>query len=154
MTKSASRTKRAVSWPLNRFSFDEMKISKQARRDAKQLFRTCVTNNGVLDENRVRQAVNAVITQKPRGYMAILSQFTRLVKLDQDRRTARVESAIALSPEQQAAVQADLGRKYGQGLNVSFAQNPALLGGLRVQVGSDVYDGSVRARLEALRESF
>jgi len=131
-----------------------MKISKQARRDAKQLFRTCVTNNGVLDENRVRQAVNAVITQKPRGYMAILSQFTRLVKLDQDRRTARVESAIALSPEQQAAVQADLGRKYGQGLNVSFAQNPALLGGLRVQVGSDVYDGSVRARLEALRESF
>lgn len=130
-----------------------MKISKQARRDAKQLFRTCLTN-GVLDENRARQAVGAVISQKPRGYVAILSQFTRLVKLDQDRRTARVESAIALSPEQQAAVQADLGRKYGQGLNVSFAQNPALLGGLRVQVGSDVYDGSVRARLEALRESF
>lgn len=131
-----------------------MKISKQARRDAKQLFRTCMTNNGVLDENRVRQAVSAVITQKPRGYVAILSQLTRLVKLDQDRRTARVESAVALSPEQQAAVQADLARKYGQGLNVSFSQNPELLGGLRVQVGSDVYDGSVRARLEALRESF
>jgi F-type H+-transporting ATPase subunit delta len=48
----------------------------------------------------------------------------------------------------------DLNRKYGAGLNIAFTQNPALLGGLRVQVGSDVYDGSVRARLDALRELF
>ncbi len=130
-----------------------MKISKQARRDAKQLFRSCV-NNGLLDEGRVRQAVTAVLAQKPRGYVAILSHLQRLVKLDLDRRTARVESAVTLSPDQQSAVQASLGRKYGAGLNISYLQNPALLGGLRVQVGSDVYDGSVRARLDALRESF
>ncbi|HWF19760.1 MAG TPA: F0F1 ATP synthase subunit delta [Verrucomicrobiae bacterium] len=130
-----------------------MKISKQARRDAKQLFRSCF-NNGVLDENRVRQTVQAVIAQKPRGYVAILSQFARLVKLDQERRTARVESAVALVPDQQAAVQTNLTRKYGPGLNVTYLQNPALLGGLRIQVGSDVYDGSVRARLESLREAF
>ena len=130
-----------------------MKISKQARRDAKQLFRSCVSN-GLLDENRVREAVQAVIAEKPRGYMAILAQFQRLVKLDLDRRTAKVESAVALSPEQQTAVQGSLSRKYGAGLNISFAQDPALLGGLRIQVGSDVYDGSVRARLENLREAF
>jgi F-type H+-transporting ATPase subunit delta len=130
-----------------------MKISKQARRDAKQLFRSCV-NNGLLDEGRVRQAVTSVLAQKPRGYVAILSHLQRLVKLDLDRRTARVESATALSPEQQTMMQANLGRRYGPGLNVSFSQNPALIGGLRVQVASDVYDGSVRARLEALRESF
>ena len=130
-----------------------MKISKQARRDAKQLFHSCV-QNGLLDENRVRQAVSAVITQKPRGYVAILSHFERLVKLDLERRTAKVESASALSQEQQAGILGSLSRKYGQGLNISFAQNPALLGGLRIQVGSDVYDGSVRARLEALREAF
>ena len=102
----------------------------------------------------VRQAVTAVIAKKPRGYVAILSQLQRLVKLDLDRRTAKVESATVMSPEQQAALQADLGRKYGAGLNLSFTQNPALLGGLRIQVGSDVYDGSVRARLESLREAF
>ena len=130
-----------------------MKISKQARRDGKQLFRCC-TINGLLDENRVRQAVTAVIAQKPRGYVAILSQLERLVKLDIERRTAKVESATVLSPEQQAAVKADLGKKYGAGLNISFADNPALLGGLRIKVGSDVYDGSVRARLENLRETF
>jgi F-type H+-transporting ATPase subunit delta len=130
-----------------------MKISKQARRDAKALFHSCV-NNGVLDENRVRQAVQAVIAGKPRGYMAILQQLQRLVKLDLDRRSAKVESAVTLSPEQETAVKVDLNRKYGAGLNISFAQNPALLGGLRVQVGSDVYDGSVCGRLEALREAF
>ena len=130
-----------------------MKISKQARRDAKHLFRSCL-QNGLLDENRVRQAVQAVVDGKPRGYVAILSQLHRLVQLDVKRRTARVESSGALAPEQQAALQANLARKYGQGLNISFVQNPALLGGLRIQVGSDVYDGSVRARLENLRESF
>lgn len=69
-----------------------MKISKQARRDGKALFNTCKVN-GVLDENRVRQSVSAVIAQKPRGYVALLSHFQRLVKLDLERRTARVESA-------------------------------------------------------------
>jgi F-type H+-transporting ATPase subunit delta len=130
-----------------------MKISKQARSDAKQLFRSCV-NNGLLDESRVRQAVQAVVAGKPRGYVAILSQLQRLVKMDLDRRLAKVESAVTLSAEQENVVKTDLNRKYGAGLNISFAQNPALLGGLRVQVGSDVYDGSVRARLEALREAF
>lgn len=130
-----------------------MKITKQARRDAKQLFRSCL-KEGVLDENRVRQAVQLVVAQKPRGYVAILSQLHRLVKLDLERRTARVESAAALSPEQRTAVEGSLAWKYGTGLNVSFAQNPALIGGLRIQVGSDVYDGSVRARLEGLRASF
>lgn len=130
-----------------------MKISKQARREAKELFRSCAAN-GLMDENRVRQAMQAVIAQKPRGYVAILSHFQRLVKLDLDRRTARVESAAPLSPDIQAAVQNNLGRKYGPGLNVSFAQNPALIGGMRIQVGSDVYDGSVQARLAELREAF
>ncbi|MDB6017855.1 MAG: atpH [Pedosphaera sp.] len=130
-----------------------MKISKQERREAKQLFRSCV-NNGLLDENRVRQAVQAVITQKPRGFMGILSQLQRLVKLDLERRTAKVESATTLSPQEQAAVQSSLVAKYGPGLNLTFAQNPALLGGLRIQVGSDVYDGSVRERLDNLREAF
>lgn len=130
-----------------------MKISKQSRRDAKQLFRSCLSN-GALDETRVRQAVQAVLTRKPRGFMGILNQLQRLVKLDIDRRTARVESATALSPEQQAGLRSNLSRKYGPNLELTFTQNAALIGGMRVQVGSDVYDGSVRARLESLREEF
>ena len=130
-----------------------MKISKQAKRDAKEIFRSCVVN-GVLDENRVRQIVDKVANIKPRGYVEILSHFQRLVKLEVERRTAKVESAAPLSPEVQADVKNKLSQLYGQGLNISFAQNPSLLGGLRIKVGSDVYDGSVQARLENLMESF
>jgi F-type H+-transporting ATPase subunit delta len=130
-----------------------MRISKQARRDAKQLFRSCVVG-GLLDAGRVRQAVQRVVAGKPRGYFAMLSHFQRLVKLDLDRRTARVESATPLTPELQGSISGQLNRIYGAGLDISFGQNPALIGGLRIKAGSDVYDGSVQARLKALAESF
>jgi F-type H+-transporting ATPase subunit delta len=129
-----------------------VKITKQARRDAKQLFVNCKVN-GLLDENRVRGTMGAVIAQEPRGYMGILSHFHRLVKLDIERRSARVESATPISDAMTQLVRENLARRYGQGLDVKFAVNPALIGGLRVRVGSDVYDGSVKARLTALEES-
>jgi F-type H+-transporting ATPase subunit delta len=129
-----------------------MKISKQARRDGKTLFNTCRVN-GLLDEDRVRQTVSAVIAQKPRGYVGILEHFQRLVKLDIERRDARVESAAPLTDELATSVKAELAWRYGQNLNVSFAVNKDLIGGLRVKVGSDVFDGTVRARLDALAES-
>jgi F-type H+-transporting ATPase subunit delta len=130
-----------------------MKISKQARREAKELFRSCLVN-GLLDENRARQAAARVAEGKPRGYIAILSHFLRLLKLDVDRRAARIESAVPLPPVLQADVKDRLNRLYGPGLDMSFVPNPALIGGLRVKVGCDVYDGSIQARLAALQESF
>ena len=129
-----------------------MKITKQARRDSKTLFTNCRVN-GVLDESRVRQTVSAVIAQKPRGYLGILSHFQRLVRLDIERRTAQVESAVPMGDGFQQSVRANLTQRYGQGLDVNIAVNPALIGGLRVKVGSDVFDGSVRARLNQLAES-
>jgi F-type H+-transporting ATPase subunit delta len=117
------------------------------------LFRCCRVNNA-LDEGRVRQAVQQVIATKPRGYFAILSHFQRLVKLDVDRRTARVQSAVPLAEPQQASIQTSLARRYGAGLAFAFTQNPSLIGGLRVQVGSDVFDGSVQARLADLEAGF
>jgi len=130
-----------------------MKVSKQARRDAKQLFTSCKVN-GLLDENRVRRAVVAVIARKPRGYVAILSHLHRLVRLDLERRAGRVESAVAAPEGLKSSLTANLTRRYGPGLDISFGTNPELIGGLRVKVGSDVVDGSIRARLNALEESF
>src|SRR5688572_17688159 len=122
-----------------------MKTTKQARRDAKTLFRSCLTN-GLLDEAKVRTVVQKVLAAKPRGYMGILQHFQRLVKLDIDRRTATVESAVALSPTQQTELTGTLARRYGQGLQISFAHNPSLLGGVRIKVGSDVIDGTIQGR--------
>jgi F-type H+-transporting ATPase subunit delta len=130
-----------------------MRVTKQARRDAKELVRACQIN-GLLDEGRVRQVVSRVIEAKPRGYAAILQYFQRLVRLDLERRSARIESATPLSDDARAQIEANLGRLYGEGLTLSHTVNPALVGGLRVRVGSDVYDGSVHGRLERLNEAF
>jgi F-type H+-transporting ATPase subunit delta len=130
-----------------------MKISKLALREARQLFRGCHVNQ-VLDENRVRQTLTLLVEKKPRGYVEILARLHRLVKLDLELHAAKIESATALSPDAQSEVENRLKKIYGDGLNFSFAENPALLGGLRIRVGSDLYDGSVKTRLEKLEQSF
>ena len=130
-----------------------MKISKQEQREARQLFRSCQTG-GLLDENRVRQAVSLLVAKKPRGYVAILSRLLRLVQLDVEQHAARVESATPLAAGLQADVVDRMKKIYGAGLDISFRENPALIGGLRIQVGSDLYDGSVRTRLDKLAQSF
>ena len=130
-----------------------MKINKRAKREAKQLFRFCLVNS-LLDENRVRQVVQHVVATGRRDCPAVLSHFGRLVKLDLARHTATIESATPLPEDLEAAVAAGLLRRYGPGLTTAFAQRPALIGGMRIQVGGDVYDGSVRAGLAALEQSF
>ena len=130
-----------------------MKGSKQSRRDAKQLFQSCQVD-GALDEARERQAVALLIEKKPRGYFGTLQELQRLVKLDVNNRSARVESAVALSEAQQQEVRASLGRLKGADVEVEFAENADLIGGMRVKLGDDVYDGSVKTRLSRLAESF
>lgn len=128
-----------------------MKISKQSRRDAKELFRAAQLN-GVLDDTKVREVVDQVLAAKPRGYVSTLAHFQRLVKLDLDRRSARIETVVPLDDAQQNDVKQALLKRYGAGLNFSFGQNPALIGGMRIKVGSDVYDGSIQSRLAQLQE--
>ena len=130
-----------------------MKTTRQIKREAKQLYRLCLVN-GLLDEARTRQVVQKIIDAKRRGSLALLSYFQRLVKLDFARHTAQVESAVLLPEDLRARIQADLARTYGPGIHASFAQNPELIGGMRIKVWSDVYDGSVRVRLAALEKGF
>lgn len=130
-----------------------MKISKLARREAKRLFQACQAN-GLLDESRVRQVVDQVLQHKPRGYLAILNHLQRLVKLDLDRRSARIESATSLDAALEARIKQQLAARYGQGLTYQFVTNPALIGGVRIKVGSDVYDATVQGRLAQLQQSF
>ena len=130
-----------------------MKITKKAKREAKQLYRLCLLN-GLLDENRVRQVVQRVLATGERDCLSILTHFLRLVNLDFARHTATIESATPLSADLQTAVQNGLAHRYGKGLTTNFAQRPELIGGMRIQVGCDVYDGSVRAGLDALKKSF
>jgi len=130
-----------------------MKTIKQLESEAKHLYRLCLVD-GSLDEDRVRQVVRRVLESKQRGSFAFLSHFRRLVKLDCARHTATVESATPLPADLQTSVSSDLERLYGPKLSMSFADNPALIGGMRIKVGSDVYDSSVKARLAVLEDAF
>ena len=130
-----------------------MKGSKQSRRDAKQLFKSCQVD-GQLNEDRVRKTVALLIEKNPRGYFGTVQELQRLVKLDVNRRSASVVSAVELTEEQKQSVRNSLGRMKGGDVAIEFAQNPDLIGGMRVKVGADVYDGSRKTRLARLEEKF
>jgi F-type H+-transporting ATPase subunit delta len=126
-----------------------MKSTRRTKRAARQLFRLCLVN-GAVDEGRVRMVAQQLAQSSRRGALGILTSLQRLVKLDRDRHAAVVESAAPLPHELRDKVQAGLARAYGPGLATSFEHKPELIGGMRIKVGSDVYDGSVKARLAAL----
>ena len=130
-----------------------MRTTKQVRREAKYLFRLCLVNES-LDETRARQVLKQVLDSKRRGCLALGAYFGRLVKLELSRHAATVESATRLPASFQASIQAGLENVYGSRIIASFVHNPGLIGGMRIKVGSDVYDGSVKARLTALEKSF
>jgi len=127
-----------------------MKANRRSRRAARQLFRLCLEGGVVVEAERVRQIARRIGASRRRGAVAVLCEFGRLVRLDRDRHTALVESAVTLPAHLRDAVQADLARRYGPALEISFAEDRALIAGMRIKVASDVYDGSIRARLAAL----
>jgi F-type H+-transporting ATPase subunit delta len=126
-----------------------MKGSRRIARAARHLFRACLVD-GRLDEGRARFVAGRLAESSRRGALPILSSFQRLVRLDRDRHTAFVESATPLAGPMRERVHRGLARAYGAELETSFSENPALIGGIRIKVGSDVYDDSIRARLAAL----
>jgi F-type H+-transporting ATPase subunit delta len=126
-----------------------MKASRKTRRAARQLYRACLVD-GLLDGGRVRTVAESLAASKKRGALALLMDFQRLVRLDRDRHVAVVESAAPLATDDRDGIRAQLARAYGANVEASFAENPALIGGMRIKVGSNVYDNSVRAKLAAL----
>jgi F-type H+-transporting ATPase subunit delta len=130
-----------------------MKITKEANRAARQLLRACIDANGRLHASRIKAVIKRIGETKPRGYLSIVTGFERLVRLELQKRRAIIESATMLSTAVRDQLRADLQKKYGEDLEFDFNVNPELLGGLRVQVGSHVWDGSVRAKLETLRNN-
>ena len=128
-----------------------MKASKDAQRIARQLLKATVSS-GQVDRGTVKTVLTKLSNDKPRGYQGVISAYTHLVRMELEKSHAVIESAANLDAAMQAEVVADLKKKYGEGITTEFTVNPELLGGMRVRVGSDVWDGSVRSRLQRLRE--
>ena len=130
-----------------------MKISKVANTAARRIFRLCQAG-GRLDEAKLSKAVKSLARSQPRDYRGILSALKRLVRLEMERRRVIVESAGDLDQASRDRIISGLAVKYGVDLTFEFRTNPELLGGLKIRVGNDVFDGSVKGRLDRLAQAF
>jgi F-type H+-transporting ATPase subunit delta len=128
-----------------------MKISKEGRRLSRELLRSSYVD-GRLDQSRIASLLQTVIARKPRNYIKVIEDYRRLLRLEIEKRHARIESASDLPPDTAAQVIANLKGRYGDDLTTEFVVDPSLIGGMRIRVGSDVWDSSVRNRLQRLQQ--
>ena len=99
-------------------------------------------------------SIQKLVAQKPRDYQGILVTLKRLVRLEAERKHAVIESAALLDLEERARAADSIVAQYGRDLTFEYKVSPELLGGLRIQVGNDVLDGSVKGRLARLANVF
>jgi len=128
-----------------------MKINKEIRQLSREMLRASFTD-GQIDRGKITSLVQSLIAKKPRRYLDTLQYYKRLVRLEIEKRHARIESSTQVSPETSARIVDNLKKTRGRDLTTEFVVNPELLGGVRIRVGSDVWDGSVRDRLERLQK--
>lgn len=126
-----------------------MKISKEARKMSRELFRLTFTD-GKLDNSKIKTIVSKVAESKPRHYIEVLKDYQRLIRLEVEKHHAIIESAAPLDKKTSDQLEKNLRAKYGQDLTTEFKVTPQLIGGLRIRLGSDVWDSSVKGRLDRL----
>jgi len=127
-----------------------MKISREARRQSRELFDLTLVD-GRINESRLREVFEGVAEKKPRACLQILKELARLARLEVASHHATIESAAPLDAAQSALIEKDLRSRFGD-ITTEFRKNPALIAGTRVQIGSDVWDGSIQARLEVIKQ--
>lgn len=127
-----------------------MKLNKEIRQLSRKMVQASFTD-GQLDRGKVVSLVDSLLAQKPRNHINVLKNYKRLLRFEVEKRRAVVETASEVDPAIRSEIVTSLKSKYGDDLSTEFQVDPQLLGGMRVRVGSDVWDGSVRNRLERLQ---
>ena len=129
-----------------------MKISKEVQAQARRLMRLCIGADGLMNEATVRLVADKIAADKPRNYLALLTAFTELVRLERAAHTATITSAVPLTAKEQAAITAKLNAREA-GLNYEWKVDSSLIAGLTVKVGDNVTDASIRTRIEQLTKN-
>ena len=129
-----------------------MKISKEVQAQARRLMRLCIGADGLMNEATVRMVADKIAADKPRNYLALLTAFTELVRLERAAHTATITSAVPLTAGEQAAITAKLNARQA-GLSYEWQVDSSLIAGLTVKVGDNVTDASIRTRIEQLTKN-
>jgi F-type H+-transporting ATPase subunit delta len=129
-----------------------MKLNKEIRQLSRKMLQASFTD-GQLDPGRICSLVDSLVTHKPRNYIVSLKNYKRLLRLELEKRHATIETASDVDSAIRSEIEANLKSKYGNDLSTEFHVDPKLLGGMRIRVGNDVWDGSVRNRLERLQHA-
>lgn len=95
----------------------------------------------------------AVRLPRGRHLDVVAEELAELAAARRDRSVAKVRTPVDLSPEQETKLEDTLGRIYGRKISLQVELDRSLLGGMVVQVGGEVIDGSVAGRLAAARRS-
>lgn len=99
-----------------------------------------------------RLAGYATTVGRPHDYIELLDALVARVAAESERLVADVRAAVALTAEQEQRLGVALSRILGQRVDVRVIVDPDILGGFVATIGDTVVDGSVRHRLERLRD--
>jgi F-type H+-transporting ATPase subunit delta len=114
---------------------DTLNLKLGLQKELRNLLAVLINNNRI-----------AAVSEVAAAYRALLQQ-------QQGIRPAEVVTARALDAAEREALVAEIGKLAGTRVEASFKLDASILGGTVVRIGSTVYDGSVRGRLDRLKEA-
>ena len=94
----------------------------------------------------------AVTAPRMRRVVAALESFIAAAAQRRERSVVKVVSAVELSAKQRGRLADILRSAYGREVQINASVDPHVIGGIRVQVGSEVVDGTVLSRLDEARQ--
>jgi len=105
-------------------------------------------------QKELRNLIAVLINNDRIGHVSeVAAAYRRILQEQLGIKPAEIITARALDKDEQAKLVAEVGKLAGTRIEASFRLDPAILGGTVVRIGSTVYDGSVRGRLERLKET-
>jgi F-type H+-transporting ATPase subunit delta len=121
----------------------------QIQQLARQLFKLSFVD-GRLSEEQVAGVLGYVEKAHASNALAILKAYQRLIAVEVAKGSAIVEHAGPITDSVLSAIAGALSQRYHRPVTTTAKANPALLAGLRVRIGDDLFESSVSGQLAAL----
>ena len=125
---------------------------KQIQQLARQFYKLSFSN-GVISAGQVAGVLEYIEKHRPENSMAVLKAYQRLIAAEVARGQAVVEHAGPINSAALDAIAGAMSKKYNRAVSAVEKRNDALLAGVRVRIGDDLYESSVAGQLATLAEA-